>query len=236
MKFAVPRRDWEHTPVNSVTLRQAGQGDSEFLFRVHREAMTSQTSWGGILDEATCRQKFQAGFSPANRRVIQCDGRDVGTVGVQREPGRLYLSYFAILPEHQRHGIGAQVLEGVKREAKKAGLPVRLMVQNGAEAEHFYEMRGFRIVEETPVYDTLEWMPEKADGPLASLRKRVSLKKLPSRAGGGGGTKAASVIVGDAPASYREVAILGQVVAVVHQARRSWLKRIARRNRRLRRQ
>ena len=68
----------------------------------------------------------------------------------------IFVDYMAIMPEHQRHGIGASLLRQVQASAASRGLPVRLNVLKVNPARALYERLGFAVVGE----DDMRWYME----------------------------------------------------------------------------
>jgi GNAT superfamily N-acetyltransferase len=129
-------------------LRPAVEADREFLFDLHRATMRPmiERTWG-VWEEAWQRAHFDARFDPSAIFVLTVDGRDVGTVWLDRRPAELYVAELQVTPALQGAGLGTAMLRRVIAEAAEAGLPVTLQVlEANVRARRLYERLGFRAI------------------------------------------------------------------------------------------
>lgn len=63
------------------------------------------------------RAGMQRMIATGTYAIFQHDGRDIGVLHFEREPGALWLAHLFILPEHQNLGIGTKLLRELKRGA-----------------------------------------------------------------------------------------------------------------------
>ena len=130
---------------NKLTFHAAGPEDAEILLRWNlHHAKTYETAmldWQRV--EALLDDKLRQELPRC--RVICRNGEKIGYFSLQRRPEYLELDNFWVFPPFQCCGIGSQVLRYCKREAKKAGLPLRLFVFcKNERAVRLYERSGFR--------------------------------------------------------------------------------------------
>jgi ribosomal protein S18 acetylase RimI-like enzyme len=153
---AIPRRNRGTIPVKILvratlaSLRPATARDREYLFSLHRATMRDviERTWG-TWDEAWQRAHFEARFDPPGISVITVEGRDVGTLWLERRPAELYVAEIQVSPEMQGRGIGTAVLLTVLARAGAEALPVTLQVlRANAGARRLYERLGFRVTGE----------------------------------------------------------------------------------------
>src|SRR6185369_16064697 len=102
--------------------------DSEFAYATKKAAFKEYVEqvWGW--DEAEQRRLHEQRFDAQEFRVIHLAGIDVGIIAVVVTPDCLTLNQLFLLPEHQGKGVGRKVMVLVMKEARQAGLPVRLQV------------------------------------------------------------------------------------------------------------
>ncbi len=79
--------------------------------------------------------------------VAELDERPVGFVALGSRAGAVYLQHLYVLPEHQRHGVGSELMAHAKARRPDG---FRLWVFQANEvARRFYEKHGLRLVELT---------------------------------------------------------------------------------------
>jgi ribosomal protein S18 acetylase RimI-like enzyme len=77
--------------------------------------------------------------------VAECDGVVTGFTALGKRDGVEFMEHLYVAPEHQRRGIGGELMERAK-ERRPAGF--RLWVfQRNTGARDFYERHGLRLVE-----------------------------------------------------------------------------------------
>lgn len=149
----------EVTPAN-WQLRQATEGDREFLRRLHAATMRVHVErlWGW--DDNQQRELFERGFQPALTQIIQADGEDVGVLVVERSEHEIYLVNIGVLPAWQSHGIGSSIIQALIAEAEIASLPLTLRVFHvNDRARKLYESLGFEEVKADELHAYLRLEP-----------------------------------------------------------------------------
>jgi GNAT superfamily N-acetyltransferase len=132
------------TAMDKLTLRPAAATDSDFAYRVKREAFKDcvEKVWGW--DEAEQRQLHERRFRKQDFRIISLAGIDVGIVATVVEPDCLKVNQIFIMPDHQGKGVGRACMQLVVDEALRLGLPVRLRVLKvNPRARAFFRKLGF---------------------------------------------------------------------------------------------
>ncbi len=155
-----------------MTLIDAIPSDENFLFAVYagaRRAEMAGWGWSEAQQNHFLRMQFMARQSSYRARypaaatsIIRRDGVPVGSMIVAREPEAIVLVDIAILPEHQRTGIGRGLIDSLRAESAGTGRPVRLSVAKGNPAIKLYARSGFSVVSEDEVYLMMEGRPEKS--------------------------------------------------------------------------
>ena len=111
-----------------IGLRPATVADSEFCFRLHRDALGPYVTevWGW--DEQVQRGFHEDAFDPERWQIITADGADVGMLDVEHRPTEIYVARIEIVPASQGRGIGAELLRRLLREADRQNKDLTLDV------------------------------------------------------------------------------------------------------------
>jgi ribosomal protein S18 acetylase RimI-like enzyme len=143
--------------------------DEPFLFRVFAASRADELAvvpWSTEQKIAFLRQQFDAQdreyrtqYPDAEFLVVELDGEAIGRLYVNRGSGELHILDVALLPGWRRRGVGRRLLEDAMAEARAKDAFVSLYVETHNPARRLYDMLGFALVEEGPVYDRLEWRP-----------------------------------------------------------------------------
>jgi GNAT superfamily N-acetyltransferase len=157
------------------SLRPARRDDRDFLFALHRDAMSSYVdqTWGW--DEAWQRTHFAATFAPARQAVIvhgeaaprdqgahreeaQFPGkamlhdegppRDVGRVSLTRHWRKIFLRDIELLSTERNKGVGTAILTAVLALARDSDRYVELRVLRCNPAQRLYARLGFKVIED----------------------------------------------------------------------------------------
>jgi ribosomal protein S18 acetylase RimI-like enzyme len=113
----------------------------------------------GRWDEARVQQEAIDDSTSPHAQVIQIDQRAVGVWQVEQHATHLQLIQIYLLPAYQRLGIGTALMNSLISTAQQHHLPIRLRVMVINPAKKFYEQLGFRDMEATPEFFTMEKMP-----------------------------------------------------------------------------
>lgn len=146
----------------AVCLRPEAEADRDFLFQVFastREVEMNLFDWDGPQKEAFLRQQFQAQYSHyhahyagADFNIIECDGRSVGRLCVNRTGHEIRIVDISLLPEFRGQGIGTSLLEEIFEEGTVSGFAVSLHVEKHNPAQSLYRRLGFEIIEDQGIY------------------------------------------------------------------------------------
>jgi len=131
----------------TISFRSADNGDIEFLLNLRKLSMGQHLRDAGLkLTDEYHMARIQEHFKDSS--IIMCNGQDIGLLKLGVLPQSLHIRQFQLMPEFQGKGIGARVLELVKRRAFKLRLPVTLNVLHKNPAKHLYERHGFVVESE----------------------------------------------------------------------------------------
>lgn len=153
---------------DGVRCREATSSDIDFLTDVVIEATRQQGRWPADLDEEGFRtghrvrsaREVEGQIPGSTTYVIEVDNVRQGRLRVVRDSARVELAGIQLLPRHQSHGVGTQVVRGLKNEAVASGRRFELSVEkDNPRARALYERLGLVWESETPEEDHLIWPP-----------------------------------------------------------------------------
>jgi ribosomal protein S18 acetylase RimI-like enzyme len=150
-----------------ISLRPITPADEPFLARLYastREQELAQTNWSDEQKAMFCRMQFNAqttdyqrNYPDASFQIIERGGVAAGRLLVLRTDEKIHVIDIALLPEHRGAGIGTKFLRELQAEAKAAGKPLSIHVEQFNPARRLYDRLGFQQIEEKGVYLLLEW-------------------------------------------------------------------------------
>jgi ribosomal protein S18 acetylase RimI-like enzyme len=133
-----------------VELRQATSYDVTFLWDVFRVSMKGYiTQTRGEWNEEREKSQFRNQMDLLAARVIRSNDLEVGFIMAPIKDGARWIHTICVVPEHQRKGIGTEVLRRVIAQAEEQKLPLYLSVLKVNPARLLYERLGFIVIEET---------------------------------------------------------------------------------------
>ena len=157
------------TTAVEISLRAAGPGDAEVLYRIYastREEELAVVPWDAPAKEAFLRMQFaaqdtyyHANFPQASYDLIMTGEQVLGRLYVHRGEMAWNVIDIALLPEHRGKGIGSRLMMEILAEAGAAAKPVEIHVERFNPALRLYDRLGFRQVADQGVYLQLEWTP-----------------------------------------------------------------------------
>lgn len=139
----------------AVLRRPATPWDVDFLEETHVAALGPVALVGYGWTAERLRAQFHREVDPANCWVIAADGIRAGYVSIEDKGGHWYIDAIAILPKHQRRGIGEAALRDVMLEAGQR--PIRLSVLLTNPARALYRRIGFRVIGTDRMRELMEW-------------------------------------------------------------------------------
>jgi ribosomal protein S18 acetylase RimI-like enzyme len=141
----------ENMPSVPFTLRRANLADSEFAYEVVCKTIrpyVEQTF--GTWQEAHVRATLASNIGAGVTRIITAGAEPVGILTVQESESHVQLDQLFVLPQHQRNGIGTELVRDTLQRAKQLGVPVRLRVLRVNPAKRLYDRLGFFVTSEEP--------------------------------------------------------------------------------------
>lgn len=153
----------------TISFRPITEDDLKFLYRVYastREAEMALLAWSDREKEDFLRFQFKAQhtyyqqhFAKTQFDLILLDGQPIGRLYLDRRSDEVRIVDIALLTQHRGQGIGGQIMGDILQEARRAGLPVRIHVEQNNPALRLYYRLGFKEIGDEGVYYLMEWQP-----------------------------------------------------------------------------
>lgn len=121
--------------------------DFESLLALRIRAMRPSLEALGRFSPERARERFAARFAPAFMHHLVLGGERAGLATLRATDDALVLDHLYIEPTHQRHGLGAWVLDWARARADLRQVPLFAEVLQGSDANRFYARHGFVEVE-----------------------------------------------------------------------------------------
>ena len=137
------------------TLAPVADADFEDMLTLRIEALRESLERLGRFDPGVARARLRSQFRPEwmQHLVVACER--VGYFTVEPREGELRLHHLYLKPAAQGQGIGAWVIDQLKRQ----GQPITLAALRDSRANDFYRRHGFRVVEEQEFDIEYRWHP-----------------------------------------------------------------------------
>lgn len=153
-----------------VTLRQHTQDDIPFmqaLYRATREHELALTNFSSEQKAAFADQQFSAQYRHYTHHyctdafnIVEVEGKRAGRFFVDYWDNQIRVVDIALTEEHRNAGLGTYLFNQLFDEARVAGLPVTIDVEQNNRARRLYERLGF-VLKSQPddIYLLMEWRP-----------------------------------------------------------------------------
>jgi len=145
--------------MEAISFVAASARDAYELAEIRVEAMRPSLEAVGRFDADRARSRFLSSFVPSDTLLIVSGDRIIGFYAMKAKIEYLYLDHLYVKPGFQGHGIGRQVVDQVKAEARTKNLPIRLIALRDSPANQFYLSCGFMLVDKDEFDNHYEWKP-----------------------------------------------------------------------------
>lgn len=149
-------------------LRKAEAQDEPFLLQLYMAYQTEAIkSWGW---DAAQQQVFlemqyrarNAGYATSypeavNNIICNLDSLAIGRLLMSSTRKALHIIDIALLPQHQRKGIGSQILSDLQKSCASEAKKISLQVPSDSVARKLYARLGFQLVDQDAIYAQMEW-------------------------------------------------------------------------------
>ena len=132
--------NYEISPVTEI--------DKESLAELRLAAMKESLENVGRFNPEVARSRFLNSFCKNDTKKILVKGVLVGFYVTHNKGDHIHLDHLYFSPEYQGFGLGANVLNLIKGQAREAGLPIRLGALRGSRSNEFYKKHGFVFTHE----------------------------------------------------------------------------------------
>jgi ribosomal protein S18 acetylase RimI-like enzyme len=150
-----------------VTLRPVTASDDELLLSLYastRAAELAQVPWSPEQKDAFVKMQYAAQkrhyaaeYPQASHQVI-CDGAiPVGRLYLARGDQAFHILDITVLPQQRKRGVGSTVLRRIMDEARQAGKPVTIHVENFNPSLELFRHLGFHTAAEQGFQSLLRW-------------------------------------------------------------------------------
>jgi ribosomal protein S18 acetylase RimI-like enzyme len=153
----------------TISLRPAGPGDQEFLFKLYastRQAEIEALGWNPAQQEAFLRMQFNAqrrwyamAYPAAVEQIVEVNRQPAGRLMVAKDDGVATLVDISLLSEHRGCGIGGGLLRELLHQCSDDQTSLRLQVLKTNPAARLYDRLGFLKVAEDDLYLHMEKKP-----------------------------------------------------------------------------
>lgn len=157
---------YEHLPAG-VGLRPLTDDDHAFmatLYALNRQAEMANFPFNEQQKALFLQRQFEAqsrhyfDHYPRGRfALIEQQGTPIGRLLVAELSDQLRLVDIALLPSHQRLGIGGALIRQLQVEATAKGVPIQLHVDPASPARALYERLGFMAGAGDDLYLAMTW-------------------------------------------------------------------------------
>jgi len=124
-------------------LRPATVNDIEFIYELR--AKTMKPFFEGTLGWNEAKEREKAADELTNAEIVMIGKKRVGVIKVITRADELHFHQMQILPEHQKGGIGAELLRRVIKRSEISNKPITLFVMKNTPAKRLYEKFGFSV-------------------------------------------------------------------------------------------
>jgi ribosomal protein S18 acetylase RimI-like enzyme len=136
--------------VREIELRQTTADDVDFLWDTFRISMKDYiTQARGEWNEQREKSQFRNQLDLSAAQVIRSNDLAVGFIIAPIKDSAREIHTICIVPEHQRKGIGTEVLRRAVAQAREQKISLYLSVLKVNPARRLYERLGFEVIEET---------------------------------------------------------------------------------------
>ena len=136
--------------VREIELRQTTADDVDFLWDTFRISMKDYiTQARGERNEQREKSQFRHQLDLSAAQVIRSNDLAVGFIIAPIKDSAREIHTICIVPEHQRKGIGTEVLRRAVAQAREQKISLYLSVLKVNPARRLYERLGFEVIEET---------------------------------------------------------------------------------------
>lgn len=143
-----------------ITLRPATADDIDFIYDLRVKTM--KPFFDGTLGWDAAKEREKAADELTNANIVmigikragkkKVGKKRAGVIKVISRADELHFHQMQILPEHQKEGIGAELIRQVIKRSEESNKPITLFVMKNTPAKRLYERFGFSITDDFEHY------------------------------------------------------------------------------------
>lgn len=141
--------------VDSLNIRKAEVADFSFIYDLYRQTLSIYSH----LPQERQYKEVKADLERLPFEILVDQGKAVGAIAISDQGDILTIHFLAILPTHQRRGLGTYLLRPILAQATQRNIRVGLSVIRDNPAREFYEQLGFEAAGSDKYSFFMEWQP-----------------------------------------------------------------------------
>jgi GNAT superfamily N-acetyltransferase len=154
---------------SSVFFRPVTAQNRDLLLRIYastRERELALVPWDAGQKSLFLQHQFAAQnqhygthFPEAEYSIVVHNGEDAGRILITRDPARIHVLEFTVLPEHRGCGIGTEIVRWLQEEARSKALPLTTYLDQLSDSQAWLEKRGFTRISDEGMHYKMQWKP-----------------------------------------------------------------------------
>ncbi len=132
------------------TLRPTRFDDIDFIYDLRVKTM--KPFFDGTLVWNEAKELEKAKDELTNAQIVMIGKKRVGVIKVIPRADELHFHQMQVLPEHQKGGIGAELVRRVIKRSEISNKPLTLFVMKNTPAKRLYEQFGFSVTNDFEYY------------------------------------------------------------------------------------
>lgn len=142
-----------------IAFQPARESDFEQLVALKVAVQRDHLERLGRFTPDRARDRFRAGFSPQETRLVHVDGAFAGCVTVHIRADHCEIEHLYIAEAFQGRGLGTRIMRLLMDEARSRGQEMRATVLNLSPANGFYQRLGFTETSRDAIDINYAWRP-----------------------------------------------------------------------------
>jgi ribosomal protein S18 acetylase RimI-like enzyme len=115
---------------------------------------------------------YKIQFPNAATFIVRHQGQAIGKVMIDNNGHTIHIIDLAIIPQMRGRGFGSEILDGIKLNATRLGLPVCLSVdKDNVRAKRLYQNHGFCTADVSDSHEAMLWRDPRLSAVKASSRE-----------------------------------------------------------------
>ncbi len=143
--------------MDGLSIRQAFEGDSDFVFAVKEAAFREYIDQVWDWDHIRQRKMHDARFTSQDVRIIRFQSKYIGYFSTSATADSVRIHQMFVLPEYQGKGLGSACMNRIVADARAQKKAVTLQVLKiNTRGIAFYRRLGFSIFNEDSTHVQME--------------------------------------------------------------------------------